>query len=335
MSVVIGILSVVGHNIPAPLRQRAADQSGIVSRSQAIDCGMRTSTIRSKLKSGQWQLVYPGAYATFTGPISRRARLWAAVLHAGKGAQLSHDTAAETDRLIDLRSETIHVTIPAERRIRPLPGLRVHRTRHLRDLRFPPGELPRTWVEDTILDLADGMSSFDDVCALVTAAFGRNKTFAAMMRTVLAERPFHRWRTEIGELVTAADGGAHSVLEFRYDRDVEQAHGLPRSQHQVAFRKKDGSKGFRDRVYGEFGVIVELDGRLAHPDERQWDDKERDNDAAEGAQQSLRYGWRHVRRDPCGTALQVAAVLHGRGWAGQIRPCSKGCLITRAENSSR
>ncbi|MCL2581148.1 MAG: hypothetical protein FWE35_01680 [Streptosporangiales bacterium] len=303
---------------------------------------MRQSTIRSKIKSGRWRQVRLGVYSTFTGPITRRGKLWAAVLYAdptlGQGgnpdetnmrARLSHQSAAEVDNLLDERSDIIHLTISATRRIRPTPGIRVHRTRNLRDLRFPPGELPRTWVEDTLLDLADATEDIDQVCALVTAAFGRKLTSAAIMRTVLAERHFHRWRREISELITAADGGAHSVLESRYDQDVERAHGLPLSQHQVPFRKKDGGRGFRDRVYSEFNVIVELDGRLAHPADRQWEDKERDNAAAEGDQQSLRYGWRHVYQDSCQTAIQVANVLRARGWKGQPRPCSGSCPVRK------
>lgn len=317
----------MGKGIPAALRHKAGNQSGVVSRRQALDCTMTPGAIRSSLKCGRWQMIYPGVYATFSGPLGRRAKLWAAVLHGGKNAQLSHETAAEVDGLVDQQSALIHLTIPIERHIRPVPGVRVHRSRRLRKLRFPDGELPRTWVEDTILDLVDGMSDLDGVCALVTSAFGRRKTSAAMMRTVLADRAFHLWRDEISELITVADGGAHSILEVRYDRDVEQAHCLPLSRHQVPFRKKNGRKGFRDRVYDDFGVIVELDGRLAHPNDKQWEDKERDNAAAEDDQQSLRYGWRHVRLVPCETAAQVAAVLRGRGWKGTPRPCSKLCLV--------
>ena len=60
-----------------------------------------------------------GVYATFTGPMTRDAQLWAAVLAAGPGAQLSHETAAEINRLTDRPSPFIHVTIPANRRITP------------------------------------------------------------------------------------------------------------------------------------------------------------------------------------------------------------------------
>ena len=304
-------------------------QQGIVSRQQATSFGMRKTMIRSRLDSGRWRRIYPGVYATFTGPLIRDAQLWAAILHAGAGAMLSHETAAELDGLLDEPSQVIHVTIPEQRRIRPVRGLVVHRYSHLRDIRFPPGEQPRTWAEDAVLDIAETKDDFDDVCALVTAAFGRHLTTVAFMRMALAERKRHRWRNDIDELITEAADGTHSVLEFRYDRDVERAHRLPSSRRQVPFRKKNGSRGFRDRVYEPYGVIIELDGKLAHPGDRRWEDKERDNAAAVDARQSLRYGWRHVRRDPCGTAAQVAAVLQIRGWRGSPRPCSPKCPVSQ------
>lgn len=315
------------NRIPTALRQAARNQRGVISRQQALSLGLPQGAIKSKLKSGRWQRVYRGVYATFTGPVNREARLWAALLYAGPEAVLSHETAAEVDQLVDRPSPVIHLTVRSEHRVHEAPGLRVHRSRRLRDLPFPAGELPRTWVEDTILDLADTKRDFDDVCALVTAAFGRHKTSAGIMRAVLAERRLHRWRREIDELITAAADGAHSVLEFRFDRDVERAHGLPLSRHQVPFRKKDGSGGFRDRVYESYGVIVELDGKQAHPEDMQWKDRERDNAAAEDSGQSLRYGWRHVRWDPCGTAAQVAKVLRNHGWEGSPALCSDACRL--------
>jgi hypothetical protein len=36
-----------------------------------------------------------------------------------------------------------------------------------------------------------------------------------------------RWHADLEELITAASAGAESVPEFRYDHDVERAHGLP------------------------------------------------------------------------------------------------------------
>jgi hypothetical protein len=144
-----------------------------------------------------------------------------------------------------------------------------------------------------------------------------------------------RWRTELQELIAAAAGGDHSVLEFRYDRDVERAHGLPESRRQVPFTGPDGRRGHRDRTYEKYAVVIELDGRLAHPAEKQWKDRTRDNAAAVGGLQSLRCGWNDVRRQPCATAVQVARVLRRRGWDGHLRSCSPVCPAERAPAAAR
>ena len=110
------------------------------------------------------------------------------------------------------------------------------------------------------------------------------------------------------------------MLEFRYHRDVERAHGLPESARQVPFTKPGGRRGRRDRVYQSFGVVIELDGRLAHQPEDQWRDKTRDNAAAADGKHSLRYGWPQVKWQPCETAAEVARMLRRHGWDGRPRP---------------
>jgi len=137
------------------------------------------------------------------------------------------------------------------------------------------------------------------------------------------------------DLIAAAAGGDHSVLEYRYDRDVERAHGLPEPVRQAPFAQADGRRGRRDRLYREYALVVELDGRLAHAIEDQWRDKARDNAAAVDGMHSLRYGWTRVRWQPCETALEVAKVLRGRGWTGWPKPCSPGCAVARQFIRSR
>lgn len=314
--------------MPTALRAKAKSHAGVVSWQEARDAGMSRDAIRARVTAGRWQRVYRGVYAVAGGPLGRQAELWAAVVHAGDGALLSHESAAELQGLADRPSPAIHLTVPHACQVQSGPGLVMHRSRRIgadsARRKFPEGELPRTDVEETILDIASGLVRADDVCSLVTKAFARSLTSAEFLRWALAQRERQRWRAEIGEFITAAAGGAHSVLEFRYDRDVEKAHRLPLSRHQVPFRKKNGSRGYRDRVYEEHKVIIELDGTQTHAG-RQWEDKARDNAAAEDGEQSLRYGWKDVRWNPCGTALQVARVLRAHGWEGTPTPCSQEC----------
>jgi hypothetical protein len=328
------ILAGVSITIPPVLREQARYQAGVITRGQALKSGMPVKAIRWKLKRGAWRQLYRGVYVTFTGPVPRDAQLWAAVLYAGRGALLSHETAAEIHRLTDRRSPLIHVTIPAARRVIPPKGVVIHRS-SLADpgWRFPRGVPPHTFVEETIVDLVTAATNLDDVIGWVTTAFGRGLAGQGPLRKTMAERNKLRWRSQLDEIITAAAGGTHSVLEYRHDRDVQRAHGLPSARKQVPFTKPDGSRGFRDRYYEQYGgLVIELDGKQAHPGERRGEDQDRDNDAAAKGGSTLRYGWGDITRKACETAAQEAEALHERGWTGALKPCSPTC---RAVSGSR
>jgi hypothetical protein len=315
----------MNSDIPRNLREIARFQGGVVTRKQALAAGLSTGAIVSKLKYARWRRLYRGVYATFTGPVNREARLWAAVLYAGKGAELSHETAAELHGLTDRPALLVHVTVPVSRRVQPAPGLVIHLSARARNACFPPGVLPRTFVEDTVLDLIHAADDFDDVCGWVTRAFGRQLTGEGPLLATMSQRRKLRWRAELGGLVRAAAGGTHSVLEFRYDRDVERAHGLPPAERQVPFAKPDGRRGFRDRYYEKYGLAIELDGKEWHPEEKRPVDVGRDNLATTTGGSTLRYGWDDVTRKACEAAAQVAESLRARGWRGRLSRCCPGC----------
>lgn len=315
------------RELPPTLRYLAQRQNGVVSRSQAIRAGLSPDMIKFKVSSGRWQPMYPGVYATFTGVPVRGARLWAAVLSAGQGAVLSHETAAELHGLTDRPAQTIHVTVPVQRRVKAAEEISLHRSARAVDAVQGGSKPPRTKVEETVLDLTQAAKTFDDVCGWVTRAIARELTDETRLHAAMRARDRLRWRADLDELIAAAARGDHSVLEFRYHRDVERAHGLPESARQVPFATPGGKRGRRDRVYEGYGVVVELDGRLAHPAEQQSRDKARDNAAAAAGQQTLRYGWAQVKWEACATAAEVATVLRVHGWDGRPRPCSPGCPV--------
>ena len=320
------ILGGMGNDISPRLRELARYQAGVIGRRQAVQVGMSNNGIASKITSGRWRRIHPGVYATFTGPITRDAHLWAALLHAGKGAQLSHETAAEILRLTDQRSALIHVTIPAERRVDPVRGVVVHRSSYLESgWRFARGIPPHTMTEETITDLVDAAAKFDDAVGWITAGFQRNLVGEARLRQVMAARKKLRWRGPMDEVISMAAAGTHSALEYRYDQDVERAHGLPPARRQVPFVKPDGTRGYRDRYYDQYGLVIELDGKRFHGEDQSDRDRRRDNNAAATTGATLRYGWDDVTRTPCETAAQLFAALRARGYQGALKPCSAAC----------
>jgi hypothetical protein len=317
-------------DIPSALRELARLQHGVFSRRQAIQAGLTLDLIRSRVRRHAWLPLYPGVYTILTGSPGRSARLWAAVLYSGSGALLSHETAAELHRLADAPSDPIHVTVPSQRRVVPPEGISIHRSDRALEAAMGHTYPPRTKLEETVLDLTQTAARFDDVCEWVTRAFARDLIDEARLRKAMSVRTKLRWRGDLDELITAAADGDHSVLEYRYDRDVERAHGLPAARRQVPFKGPDGRRGRRDRVYADYAVVVELDGRLAHPEESQWRDKARDNAAAVAGLQTLRYTWMQVRHEPCQVAAEVATVLRLHGWPGRPRACIPGCPAPQA-----
>lgn len=313
--------------LPQQLRELAALQRGILTRAQVLGAGLTKDLIAARLDLGRWQRVYPGIYAAFSGEPSREAVLWAAVLAAGPGAMLSRQTAAELDGLSDLPSSLIHVTVPSERRVRPKPGLVLHYSARASQSVHPVRTPPRTRVEETVLDLWDSSRSLDDAVSWVARSLGRRLTTQAKLRAAVLERAKVHRRALLDELLEPDLAGLNSILEHRYVRDVERPHGLPKGIRQ-AVAQLNGRKQYRDTLYDKYQLVVELDGRISHPDETRWADIERDNAAAADGLTTLRYGTVALITAPCRVAAEVAKLLTSRGYRGAL-PCSPGCRVGR------
>jgi hypothetical protein len=108
--------------IPESLRELARAQAGVVSTQQAVAAGLTKAALAWQLDSERWQQPYRGVYVMCSGPSGREAARWAAVLRGGRGAMLRHQSAAELAHLIDRPGGPLHLTVPAGRRIRPVPG---------------------------------------------------------------------------------------------------------------------------------------------------------------------------------------------------------------------
>jgi len=322
-------LSTVPKQLPTGLRELAAHQCGILTTEQVVRGGLTRSAIAEHLRAGRWRRMHRGVYATFSGQPGRLAVLWAAVLSAGPGAVLSHQTAAELAGLTDKVSELVHVTVPSQRRPAKTAGLVIHYSARALHARHPARLPPQTRVEETILDLADTAHTVDDACAWVFRGLQRRKTTQANLARAIERRARMRWRSQLSELLTLDAAGLHSILERRYHKDVERPHGLPAGERQRRYRRGDHNE-YRDVFYAAFLTAVELDGRLAHPGETRWKDIGRDNAATADGIFTLRYGYVDLTVTPCQVAAQVTTVLRGRGFTGG-HPCGPDCPVAPVE----
>jgi hypothetical protein len=314
-------------DLPPSLIETAKSQSGMLSCTQIQANGLTRAILISRLRRGSWQRVYPGVYAVFSGELSREAALWAAVLYAGRGAALSHQTAAELWKLTDRPSPLIHVTVPSDRRVRKQPGIVLHLSKRAGKAAHPSRLPPQTRIEETVLDLWDATRDLDAAVGWVTRALGRRLTTQARLREALESRSRLRWRAQLAELLNPDSAGIQSVLEYRYVRDVERPHRFPAATRQAPSRR-NGKNLYRDTLYQAYKTAVELDGRVAHPGDSRWDDIHRDNAAATAGISTLRYGWLEVTTTPCEVAAEIAAALARHGYAS-ARPCSPACPVGR------
>jgi hypothetical protein len=304
--------------LPHECRRLLIRQDGVLTIGQAVEAGMTAESVRNHLRAGRWRVMHRGVYAAFNGTATRRAELWGALLRAGSDAVLSHQTAAELYGLHSERSQLIHLTVPHEcnpERCGRIPGVVIHRSRSLARARHPVLTPPRTRVEETVLDLIGCARDFDEAYAWICRAIGRRLTTADRILGASKDRPRIRWRHDLELALGYAEGGALSRLELRYLRGVESPHGLPAAQRQVRIRQATGNR-YLDNLYEEYRACVEIDGTAAHPEDEQWQDKNRDRwNSVHEKIETIRIGLPDLlnQQRECETAADVARWLTGRG----------------------
>lgn len=320
-------------------------QHGVISRRQALECGMSAIAIRVRLRNGRWQRLADGVYTTFSGEPSRATLIWAALLAAGPGAAISHQTAAELYNFARRPAPAIHVTVPGDRQVRrragavsrglsgrdsrPAPGRQmppiiVHRSDRIGRARHPVLLPPRTRIEETVVDLTQCAPTFDEAFHWLSQACGSRLCTVSMIRGALELRKKVRYRAELEAALSDVTDGALSLLEYRYVHGVERPHGLPTAKRQVPVTL-NGTRRYLDNLYQDYLLGVELDGAAAHPVAERWRDIRRDRSLARLGVETLRYNWSDVTSHRCSVAAEIADILVQRGWPGPVRRCSPDC----------
>jgi hypothetical protein len=330
----------ISDRLPHGCLELLAVQDGVISRRQALEGGMSATQVRGLVRNGRWQPLHQGVYAAFTGDPTRLALIWSALLTAGPGASVSHYTAAELYRLGRARTEAVHVTIPAARAVRRardfrpqrlphgLPRLVVHRSDRIIEARHPVLLPPRTRIEETVIDLTQSATTFEDAFGWLCQACADRRCTVDMLRRALARRKKARYRQELHAALADVADGVHSQLEYRYVRGVERPHGLPAARRQ-ALLAPGKRRRYLDNLYQEYLLAVELDGEAAHPEGERWLDIRRDRSLACLGVMTLRYSWSDVTSRPCQTAAEIAEILTQRGWPGPLRRCGPACTVPR------
>ena len=330
----------------SPVDRVLRHQDGVISRAQALECGLDDIALERLLRRRQLARVHPGVYVGHTGTPTWSQRAWSAVLFhwpaalAGPSALRAPGLRSLSDPRPPGRShgdaawtagpagragtEPVHVVVAASRRVVPPSGVIVTRRTDFDgrvQLHLSP---PRLRLDEALLDVASACWDEAGAVALLADACHEGATTAARLHATLSGRGRLPRRRLLLAILDDVAAGSMSVFERRYLRDVERSHGLPVARRQVRVVTRQGVT-FRDVEYSDFRVVVELDGRLVHSGlRREWTDLERDVEAMVRGEATIRFGWGQVL-EPCRGSRVVGRLLQSRGWTGDLRPCGPVC----------
>ena len=312
----------------AELRSLALQQANVVSREQAQALGVSDRVVARLVRQQHWRRLTPGIYLTADVEPTFLAMAWAGVLVGGDRSRVGHLAAARLHGLADVDPRVITVWVAHGRSVSQRPGFEFLRERPGVRGRTTRGDPPRTNVEDTVLDLCASARP-DDVVGWITLAVERRRTTDRRLLRALGGRRRHPQRELIEGLLADVAVGARSPLEMTYLRDVERAHGLS----ALVTRQLPSCvhRAVRDVCYTDFGVVVELDGRLGHEELGRFRDMNRDNLASLDGLLTLRYGAGDLHGHPCAVAAQVARALRRRGWTGLPTRCPRCVRVPEQE----
>ena len=216
---------------------------------------MTDRAIEWRLGRGWWLRVHPGVYLTTPGRDDWEMRAVAALLLAGPGAALARRSAGHAWGLVVTAPSVLELVIPARRRVRPVAGIEIRRSRHVPDRIHQTAWRHRVAAEHTVFDLAHG-AGIDRCISLAAKAVGVGVVTQASLLRALHERHGQSQRRVWAEMLADIGAGAESPAEVRNLWNVERAHGLPVGVRQSP--TVDG--GRRDVEYQEWELIVEVDG---------------------------------------------------------------------------
>ncbi len=216
-----------------------------------------------RLDNGVWLPVAPGVWRHRVTRVDWRLQARAGVRSLGKYSALYGRTAAAWWDLGKIQVDDVEFLVPRSRRPRPFPFVIHTSTRWTKgDVLLHEG-VRVTSATRTVVDLAAGRTSAEEIEQVIDAAVQRRLTSVLTLNRrsqALGGRGVPGSQ-RLGALLL--DSGGDSFLERKFLMLVRKA-GLPRPLCQVVHRS--GSKRIArvDFQFAETNVVVEVSGRLGH-----------------------------------------------------------------------
>jgi len=279
---------------------RAAVQGDLLTRRQALDCGLSDADLRTAVRRGLLTRPHRGLFSTATGELGLIASLNAGRAAARGGVVAGH-SAARLWLLEGARVTSPELVLPVDDTRVQRPGLRLSwRGLASGDVIEHRG-LPVTTPGRTLVDLAR-REPIDTVVPLVDSALHLGLAQPSDLAE-LGAAARRGWRA-----FHLADGRAESVFESVVRLDLVRG-GLPPEELQFDIRDRNGVWIARvDMAWPSRGLIVELDGFATHGTPQALRaDLLRQNALVAAGWTVLRFTWADRRHIP--TAVRAALAL--------------------------
>jgi hypothetical protein len=245
------------------LRRTLAAQRQVISRSQALACGIPRSTVNVWCTSGgKWQKIVPGIYSTVTGKPTSEQRHIAALLYAGTGSVITGPAAIRLHGLRSPGPDMVDVLVPWTVKRQNTEFIRIHRTRRMPAF-YTTGAVRFARVARAAADTARQFAALDDVRAVVAEAVQKRACTIGEIGLELDKGPSHdtvNLRTALAEV----RDGIRSVAEARFRQRLQRSD-LPQPMFNAFLRTADGTDiGEVDAWWANPGVSVEIDSQEYH-----------------------------------------------------------------------
>lgn len=280
----------------------------MVSNRQLKRIGYSKHAVSRAVAGGNLHPLHHGVYAVGHTNLPLHGRCLAAVLGCGRGALLSHWSAAWLWGLMPTQPIPIHVTTPIPRRARR--GLRIHRSRTLAEEdRALVEEVPVTSVARTALDLAARVRR-RSVDRLLQRGEELKLFDLPEFESVLARNRGHRGAKPLRRAVVLYKPPpfTRSGLEERFSELLED-HGLPRPATNYV------EAGYELDVYWpELRFAVELEVFETHGTRRSFEqDRVRQEELKLAGVEMIRITGPRLDREPRRVMERLTRLLAMRG----------------------
>jgi very-short-patch-repair endonuclease len=243
------------------LWELARKQHGVVARRQLPALGFTSKAIKCALEASRLHRTeFRGVYSAGRPGLTKHGRLMAAVLWAGEGAVLSHDTAADLWGIRRQRGTTIHLSLPSSRRREKKKGVVIHRPAKV--ARDRTWGIPLTTPLRTLIDLA-AKSTRHEAARLIDQADAQNLIRADSLREQLE----HERGPGVPLLKDILDRDAFVLTESELERllvPIAERAGIGTFESQVHVN------GHRvDLYFPDLDVVVEANSLRYHRTQHQ------------------------------------------------------------------